>query len=523
MNSFCAKIRWTFSRWTSRRLRRWTVGLGLLLCLSAPARAEVQTFLHAVDQPFAGSQSPDDARIAALAKAKHEVLEKAGTYLESLTIVQNYNLTRDDTIALAAGILKTEIVSQENYARPGRFGLILKTKIDVDTTLLDSRIQGLVEDRALLEKYRETQQREAGLLAQIKRLEARNRTLQASQSGVDNQAQQEVDRQFKEIVQVLPALEWNRKAIGLWRQGKYTDPVQALEYLDRAIEIDPQNALAYNNRGVAHFNQTRYNVAIGDYSKALALDPDYADAFHNRGVAHYELAQYENAVADFNEVIRLTPKRAEAFLNRGLAYKKTWRLKEAMADYNHALQLNPALETPSGSTDSAAIELKQMENLCEKAQRACKLGLCKSLNELQQRGFCGGLPPAAKTQAALAADPAGVTTISTVSGRLQSLRVKAQPKGLRLDLTADRAFDNVHLFGLPLENRIVVDVYGRWKKWREIKWRYPAEHPQIKQVRTGSHPNFFRIVVDLDTPVDVWRTQVDTDAQTLKIQLVRRP
>jgi len=48
-------------------------------CLSI---AEVKTFTHTVKQPFGGSQSPDDARIAAMAKAKREVLEKAGTYLE---------------------------------------------------------------------------------------------------------------------------------------------------------------------------------------------------------------------------------------------------------------------------------------------------------------------------------------------------------------------------------------------------------------------------------------------------------
>jgi len=45
-----------------------------------------------VDQPFAGNQSPDDAKVAAIAKGKTEVLEKAGTFLESLTVVENFAL-----------------------------------------------------------------------------------------------------------------------------------------------------------------------------------------------------------------------------------------------------------------------------------------------------------------------------------------------------------------------------------------------------------------------------------------------
>ncbi|MDK9717834.1 MAG: hypothetical protein OEL57_08000, partial [Trichlorobacter sp.] len=53
----------------------------LLLPLSA--RAEINTITHTVQQPFGGSQSPDDARTAGIARAKREALERFGTYIES--------------------------------------------------------------------------------------------------------------------------------------------------------------------------------------------------------------------------------------------------------------------------------------------------------------------------------------------------------------------------------------------------------------------------------------------------------
>ena len=54
--------------------------LGLIVNFSAsPAFAEVETVTRTVRQPFGGSQSPDDARIAAIARAKREALEMAGT------------------------------------------------------------------------------------------------------------------------------------------------------------------------------------------------------------------------------------------------------------------------------------------------------------------------------------------------------------------------------------------------------------------------------------------------------------
>ena len=88
--------------------------LTLSLLLHVSALGKIQTITHTVKQPFRGSQSPDDARISAVAKAKREVLEIAGTYIESLTVVKNSQVDKDEILALAAGVLKAKVVSQEN-------------------------------------------------------------------------------------------------------------------------------------------------------------------------------------------------------------------------------------------------------------------------------------------------------------------------------------------------------------------------------------------------------------------------
>ena len=61
-------------------LRGTFVVVFLLLISLHPTSAfcEIQTITHAVKQPFGGSQSPDDARIAAIAKAKREALKRSG-------------------------------------------------------------------------------------------------------------------------------------------------------------------------------------------------------------------------------------------------------------------------------------------------------------------------------------------------------------------------------------------------------------------------------------------------------------
>jgi hypothetical protein len=69
--------------------------LTVLLLLPVSAIGEIQTVTHTVKQSFGGSQSPDDARISAVAKAKLEALEMAGTYIESLTVVKNSQVDKE--------------------------------------------------------------------------------------------------------------------------------------------------------------------------------------------------------------------------------------------------------------------------------------------------------------------------------------------------------------------------------------------------------------------------------------------
>ena len=67
-----------------------------------PVNNEIKTFVHTVRQSFGGSQSPDDARIAAIAKAKREVLEVAGTYIESL-------FTAEETELILRGVPRDQL------------------------------------------------------------------------------------------------------------------------------------------------------------------------------------------------------------------------------------------------------------------------------------------------------------------------------------------------------------------------------------------------------------------------------
>jgi tetratricopeptide (TPR) repeat protein len=104
----------------------------------------------------------------------------------------------------------------------------------------------------------------------------------------------------------------------------------------------PQSlAIAYTNRGSAHYNKRDLDRAIADYDEAIRLDPKSVIPLNGRGLAYQSKSQYDRAIADFDQSIALNPKNAIAFNLRGNAYRIKGRSDRAIQDFGQAIELNP--------------------------------------------------------------------------------------------------------------------------------------------------------------------------------------
>jgi len=359
-----------------------------LLLFSTAAFAELKHFAQTVNQPFAGSQSPDDARVAAVTKAKMEALEKAGTYIETVSVVENCKLAKDEITAIASGIVRSEIVSQKNYATDNGFGIILVLQLEVDSSTVEKKMQKLVQDKSLVEKYNEIQQREKELLAIIEKLDRQNRALQQHPEKAGIPLKEALGEQYTSTIRALSAADWNRKAVKLWQNGKYSDPQEAIEYLDKSLQLDRTNPKAYNNRGTVLFDLGRITKAIADYNEAIRLNPEYAAAYNNRGIAYYHLGENGKAIRDFNQAIQFQPENVNTYLFRGAAHKKLYQYEQALSDFSMVLTMAPEKYQTESDGESIFLELNELERICGNARKACNLGLCKAMNFLLKKGFC---------------------------------------------------------------------------------------------------------------------------------------
>jgi tetratricopeptide (TPR) repeat protein len=158
---------------------------------------------------------------------------------------------------------------------------------------------------------------------------------------VSPSAQQAVQQQ-KTAAAAAPEVQEQELTAQQWFERGFAaiDIGEQLRFYTEAIRLKPDDALAFNNRGLARRDKGDLDGALQDYTEAIRLKPDFALAFYNRGLARRDKGDLDGALQDYTEAIRLKPDDALAFNNRGVAGRDKGDLDGALQDYTEAVRLN---------------------------------------------------------------------------------------------------------------------------------------------------------------------------------------
>jgi predicted O-linked N-acetylglucosamine transferase (SPINDLY family) len=148
---------------------------------------------------------------------------------------------------------------------------------------------------------------------------------------------------------------------------------EALESYNRAVALRPDNAKAWNNRGIALACLARHDEALESYDAALRVKPDHAEALNNRGVALRDLGRHAEALEAYDRALRHKPDYVEAITNRGTALDALLRHAEALEAYARALRLAPGYAEAWNNRGVALAALQRHVEALEAYERALAL------------------------------------------------------------------------------------------------------------------------------------------------------
>jgi tetratricopeptide (TPR) repeat protein len=132
--------------------------------------------------------------------------------------------------------------------------------------------------------------------------------------------------------------------------------------LTELLRVEPANAVAYNNRGLAYAEIGMVRHANLDYGRAIDLDSGNSIILKNRAELRTDGGDVDSAIADLSKAIALDPLDLSAYLLRAEAYRSRGRDAESVADSEHAEEIR--------ATDPKWVEFERQRLATQRAGRS---------------------------------------------------------------------------------------------------------------------------------------------------------
>ncbi len=316
---------------------RLTILIGACI-LSTAAHAEVKTIEADSTYIMGDNDSKVDARRIAIQEAKRKALELAGTYVESLTQVKNYQLSKDEVRSYTAGVTETEVVSEQMRGTTEHPEIYVKTRCKIDTAVLMKTIDRYRENQDLKEQVQATAQENENLRkereALVKQLAAEKNKTKAEDTRKKLDAVLSHEEANDDTNKV-----WNNYALQLaygegkdhGREIKPAELDKSSVVMQRAVKMNPQNLGARMLLASIYERQGDTNAAEGELRTAIQRNPSNPLAHLRLGNLLKDRGRYEDALREFRFVERVRPRNPMMLFFTGMTYKAMGRCGMAVS------------------------------------------------------------------------------------------------------------------------------------------------------------------------------------------------
>lgn len=155
------------------------------------------------------------------------------------------------------------------------------------------------------------------------------------------------------------------------------DPPQPMGDSEKEpTDEERDEASTFRGQAAAHFSEQRYAEAVTDYEKAIQLNPTNALFYAKRGQCYVKLNKPNACIRDCNRALELNCDSAAAYKYRGRAYRLLGDWEAAAKDLRQACKIDFDEEADEWLREAQpkaqkleAHKIKQERKRAEKAER----------------------------------------------------------------------------------------------------------------------------------------------------------
>lgn len=350
-------------------MKKFLILLSAIMLVALTVTAAVETYEGTDEYYVLGAvENLNVAHERARERALRNAREKAGVYIHTLSRIINMGMVEDEIITVASGVMRIIDTAYEIIPMKDMDGFIIRAtvKADIDTSDVEKFLQKDADEiskivandkvirmqeeqqeqkiESLKQEYRQaatTEEKEtiAKQIAEEDKVFLSNLKLREGNKFRDEDNHKQAAQLFTEAIELNPEnfLAWHNRGWAYSEQRKYKE---AMADFDKASELNPSSELPYFGRGWVYNKMKDYTAAIKEYDKVIEMNPKYAIAWNNRGAAKSWLNQMDAAIADYSKAIELKPNYAKAYENRGMAYSALGNYDQSVADRDRAEHIN---------------------------------------------------------------------------------------------------------------------------------------------------------------------------------------
>ena len=172
------------------------------------------------------------------------------------------------------------------------------------------------------------------------------------------------------------------------------------KYIKKAVELNPNLSIAYNDLGYIDFTRGIYDKAVDNLNHALEANPELIQAHVNLGLTLAAQNKLKESEEQYRTAIRLNPDYLLGHYNLGIVLANQGKYDEAISEFEKAIEINPEFPEPhialafayesKGDNDEAVKQYNKFIGLASADQNKYEKIVAEAKNRIKRINSNGG-------------------------------------------------------------------------------------------------------------------------------------